>query len=601
MQSFAAYREVTVCMSTNVHIERRLAAVAFADLAGYSRLIEQDDVETTRKWRSLRDNLIAPKIAEHSGRLVRTVGDGLLIEFRSAVDAVVWASDVQRAIQTGRDEPAEQGLRMRIGINVADVLVDGDDLHGDGVNIAARIQQFADPGETVVTAAVSEYVRNKVGLTFIELGTRELKNISRPIRIFRLDVTRNNEARDRLQPFLSWTNKPSIAVLPFRNLSGNPEEGYFGEGIIEEIIAELARNRSLLVISRHSTLRYADRRADSRQISSELGVRYILNGTVQRQANRLRITAELIDASHGGTIWADRFDGTNDDIFKFQDDIALSIVKTIEPRLVEAEANRVRSKPTESLDAYDCLLRALSLLYSFDKAEFADAGRYLDRAVELDPGYAQVYTYKAFWYTLAAGEGISVDPANDAKLAELAVQKALSLDPADALVHAVGGHICAFLLQQPELAVEMFERALQLNPNSAIAWGLSASTLCYLGRPEEALERLRNAFRLSPFDPLRFFFLSVAGIAEFVAGRYEEALIWLQKAQRENPRFTPMHRTRAAALALLGREEEAKAAAAELLAIAPTFRTSVFASRYPLRRDTLERLVTGLTLAGAPP
>src|SRR3954447_2162826 len=396
-------------MSTNVQIERRLAAIVFADLVGYSRLIAQDDVETARKWRSLRENLITPKIAEHSGRLVRTVGDGLLIEFRSAVDAVVWASDVQRAILTGREEFPDRSLRMRIGINVEDVLVDGDDLHGDGVNIAARIQQLAGPGEVVVTAAVGEYVRDKVGITFTDLGARELKNINRPIRIFRLDFAPNGQVGDRAQPFLAWSNKPSIAMLPFRNLSGNLGEGYFGEGITEEILTELARNRSLLVISRQSTLRYADRQATPQQISADLGVRYILDGTVQRQANRLRITAELIDASHSRTIWADRFDGTNDDIFKFQDDIALGIVKVIEPRLIEAEANRARSKPTENLDAYDCVLRALSLLYSFEEPDFREAGGYLDQAVELDPGYAQAYAYKAFWYGLALGEGRSKD------------------------------------------------------------------------------------------------------------------------------------------------------------------------------------------------
>src|SRR5262245_15693037 len=383
-------------MSTNAHIERRLAAVAFADVAGYSRMIEQDDVETARRWRNLRENLIAPKIAEHFGRLVRTVGDGLLVEFRSVVDAVVWASDVQRAISNARNEIVDEALLMRISINVEDVLVDGDDLHGDGVNIAARIQQLADPGEVVVTAAVSEYVRNKLGVTFTDLGARELKNISRPVRVYRLEISSQDEGiRDRIQPFLAWTNKPSIALLPFRNLSGDPAEGYFGEGITEEIVAELARNRSLLVISRHSTLRYANRNSDLRKISSELGVRYILDGTVQRHETKLRITAELIDATQNRTIWGDRFDGSNEDLFKFQDHIATSIVKTIEPRLVEAEANRARSKPTESLDAYDCVLRALALLYSFDRSEFQDAGRYLDRAIALDRGSGKAYASNA--------------------------------------------------------------------------------------------------------------------------------------------------------------------------------------------------------------
>jgi adenylate cyclase len=589
-------------MSTNVHIERRLAAVAFADVAGFSRLIEQDDVETTRKWRNLRENLIAPKIAEHFGRLVRTVGDGLLIEFRSVVDAVVWASDVQRAISDAREEILDEALLMRIGINVEDVLVDGDDLHGDGVNIAARIHQLADPGEVVVTAAVSEYVRNKLGVTFTDLGARELKNIGRPVRIYRLEMfKKDGSSRDRGQPFLAWTNRPSIAMLPFRNLSGNPEEGYFGEGITEEIVAALARNRSLLVIARHSTLRYADRHTDLRQISSELGARYILDGSVQRQATKLRISAELIDVSQNRTIWADRFDGTNEDLFKFQDHIASSIVTTIEPRLVEAEANRARSKPTDSLDAYDCVLRALALLYSFNKSEFEDAGRFLDRAIELDPGYAQAHAYKAWWHNLAAGEGLSSDFSHDAKAAEMSAQLAVSLDSTDSLAHAVGGHVQAFLLKQPETAVGMFERALHLNPNSAFAWGVSAPTYCFLGRPEDALERLRNAARLSPFDPMNFFFWTVAGIAEFVAGRHEQAVSWLQKARRENPRFLAAHRMLAASLGLLGRDDEAKVAARELLAVDPAFRVSVFASWYPLRRsDDLERLVAGLQVAGLP-
>jgi adenylate cyclase len=589
-------------MSVGAHIERRLAAIVFADVAGFSRLIEQNDVATTRKWRALRENLIAPKILEHFGRLVRTVGDGLLIEFRSVVDAVVWASDVQRAIVDAREPEEAESMLMRIGINVEDVIVDGDDLHGDGVNIAARIQQLADPGEVVVTAAVNDYVRNKLSVTFTDLGNRELKNISRPIRIYRLELSKSDGAgRPRGQPYLAWTNRPSIALLPFRNLSSNAEESYFGEGITEEIVAALARNHSLLVIARHSTLRYADRRADTRQISSELGVRYILDGSVQRHAEKLRITAELIDAGESRTIWADRFEGSNEDLFKFQDEIALKIVSVIEPQLVEAETKRVRSKPTESLDAYDCVLRALSLQYSFDRSDFREAGRYLDRAIELDPSYAQACAYKAWWHLLAIGEGLSSDFKRDVRLAEEFANRSVSLDATDAFGFAVSGHVQTFLLRQPERAVELFERALQLNPNSAFAWGVSASTFCFLGRPDEALERLRNAWRLSPFDPLNFFYWTVAGLAEFVAGRYDQGVGWLQKARRENPRFIAAHRTLAACLGLLGEDKEAKAVAASLLSVDPSFRVSVFSSWYPLRRaDDLERLVEGLRAAGLP-
>jgi adenylate cyclase len=589
-------------MSASAHIERRLAAIVFADVAGYSRLIEQDDVDTTRKWRALRENLIAPKISEHFGRLVRTIGDGLLIEFRSVVDAVVWASDVQRAIADAREPDDSRSILMRIGINIEDVIIDGDDLHGDGVNIAARIQQLADPGEVVVTAVVNDYVRNKLSVTFTDLGNRELKNISRPIRIYRLELSKPDATgKPRGHPYLAWTNRPSIALLPFRNLSSNAEESYFGEGITEEIVAALARNRSLLVIARHSTLRYADRHADMRQISSELGVRYVLDGSVQRQAARLRISAELIDAGDNRTIWADRFEGSNEDLFKFQDEIALKIVSVIEPRLAEAEAKRVRSKPTESLDAYDCVLRALSLQYSFDRADFHEAGRYLDRAIELDPSYAQACAYKAWWHLLAIGEGLTSDFRRDVRLAEEFADRAVGLDATDAFGFGVSGHVRTFLLRQPEHAVELFERALQLNPNSAFAWGVSASTFCFLGRPDEAMERLRNAWRLSPFDPLNFFYWTVAGLAEFVAGRYDQGVGWLQKARRENPRFVATYRTLAACLALLGNEEEAKAVATDLLSVDPSFRISVFTSWYPLRRpDDLKRLIDGLRAAGLP-
>ena len=389
-------------------------------------------------------------------------------------------------------------------------------------------------------------------------------------------------------------------MLPFRSLVAAAED-YFGEGITEEIIGALARSRSLFVIARHSTLPYRDRHADAKQIAAELGVRYILEGSVRKGPSKLRITAELIDAGHNRTIWAERYDGTDDDLFEFQDRIAARIVATIEPRVYEAEVARVRGKPTESLDAYDCMLRAFSLFYTFNDRDFDQAGAYLDRAIELDPGYAQAQAYKAWWLNMLVGEGRSTDFARDAAAAEHAAARAVALDPSDAFALAVGAHIQAFLRKQPEIAVEMFERAIQLNPNSAFAWGVSGSTHCFLGEAEQALERLRNAWRLSPFDRLNFFFWTVAGLAEFVAGRYSEAVGWLRKACRENPRFAAAHRTLASCLALLGRDEEAQAAARDVLRVDASFRVSVFGSWYPLRRPgDLERLVAGLRAAGLP-
>ena len=588
-------------MTQTAPIARRLAAIVFADVAGWSRLIEQNDVETLREWKALRVGVIEPKIAEHRGRLLEVAGDAVLIEFPSAVAAVAWALDLQRSLAHPEpDEPAS-ALTLRFGVNVEDVIVDEDMLIGDGVNIAARIHQLAAPGEIVVTAAVHDYVWNKMPATFVDLGERELKNITRPVRIYRVERTGTGSSiPPRSQPHLSWAKRPGVAVLPFRDLGSAPDQGYFGEGMTEDIINGLARSHSLYVIARNSTLRYRDRQKDARDIAAELGVRYILDGTIRRYASRLRISAELIDAVNNRNVWAEKFDGSDAEIFEFQDRIASSIVGALEPRLYQIEAARALEKPTESLDAYECVLRALSLLYTFNDRDFAEARRYLERSISLDPHYGQAHAYLAWWCILAVGEGRTTDPVGEGERAVRAATTAVELDPDDAFSLAVAGHVHAFLRKRLDTAVDMFDRALSRNENSAFAWGLGGSTLCFLGRPDEALERLRNAWRLSPFDPLNFFFVTVAGLAEFVAGRYDQALGWLRKAERMNPRFAPCHRTLTASLALSGDIDGARIAAANLLTVEPRFRVSEFVSWYPLQPKDLERLGTGLRLAGLP-
>ncbi len=583
--------------------KRRLAAIVFADVAGWSRLIEKNDTQTLHAWKALRGELIEPQILEHGGRLIEVAGDAVLAEFASVVAAVSWSLETQRRIvEQGVPAGEEAGLQIRIGINVEDVIVDEERLIGDGVNIAARIHQLAAPGEIIATAAVRDFVWNKLAVSFSDLGERELKNIGRPIRVYRVQP---REAGDRVpahtQPHLSWAKRPTIAVLPFRTLGGKPEDDYFGEGITEDIINGLSRSHALYVIARNSTLRYRERHADAREIASELGVRYLLQGSVRRSAARLRISSELVDATSNRTIWAEKFDGADDDIFEFQDRIAANIVGTIEPRLYQVESARTLEKPTESLGAYECVLRALPLLYTFNERDFAAAGRYLERAVELDPEYAQAHAYRAWWFNLLTGEGRSLDPATDARNAQHAAQTAVERDPNDAFCLAVAAHIQAYLHRNLDAAAEMFDRALLLNENCAFAWGVSGSTYSFLGRPDEALERLRNAWRLSPFDPLNFFFSTVSGIAEFVAGRYDQSVGWLRKAERSNPRFVAARRTVTAALALSGDTAAARLAAAELLKIEPRFSVSSFTSWYPLRRpDDLERMAQGLRMAGLP-
>lgn len=580
---------------------RRLAAVAFADVAGWSRLIEANDVATLRAWKALRTNLIEPKIREHGGRLLEVAGDAVLVEFPSAVASVNWALDMQRGIAGAAAEQAD-ALSVRIGINVEDVIVDEGKLIGDGVNIASRVHQLAAPGEIVVTGAVRDYVWNKMPVVFIDLGERQLKNISRPVRAFKVRASgAENGTPARASPHLFWDKRPSIAVLPFRNSGGNPDEEYFGEGITEDIISGLSRSHSLYVIARNSTLRYRDTRMDSREVASELGVRYLLQGSVRRATSRLRISSELIDAASNRAIWAEKYEGAESEIFAFQDRISASIVGSLEPRLRNFEAARVRDHPTESLDAYHCVLKAMSRIYQFTGESYRETRQLLERAIALDPSYAQAHAYMAWWYNFYIGEGLSSNPAEDRRSAIAASRRAVELDAEDAFALAVAGHVTAFMAKNTDEAVELFDQALSLNDNSAFAWGLSALTFAYQGRGDEALGRLQNVWRLNPYDPLNFYFWIVAGIAEFVAGRYSEAIAWSRKSKRANPRFIASLRMLAACLALSGDEAEARAVGQELLAVEPSFRISTFVSWYPLRRaEDLTRLAAGLRAAGLP-
>ena len=351
------------------HLNRRLAAIAFADVAGFSRLLAASEGETLRQWKALRTEIMEPYTTQQGGRIVEMAGDALLVEFPSAVNALRWAMDVQRAARSRQTEMGPAlGLSLRIGINVEDVIVDDGVLQGDGVNIAARIHQAAEPGQIVVTAAVRDYVSSRLPVTFHDLGTPPFKNISRPVRVFGVEWFESAAGEATPQPYIQWSTRPTIAVLPFRNIGGTEADSYFGEGITEDIITGLSRNRSLYVIARTSTLRYRDRSKDLREIAGELDVRYVLDGSVRRLATQLRINSELIDVAANRPIWAQRFDGTNDNLFEFQDRIVASIVGSLEPRVRAVEVARVRGRPTESLDAYDCVLKALSHLYQFTDA-----------------------------------------------------------------------------------------------------------------------------------------------------------------------------------------------------------------------------------------
>lgn len=583
-------------------IERRLVAVAFADVAGFSHLMATNDVETVRLWRALRTEIIEPHMARHGGRLVDLAGDGILVEFGSAVNAVRWAADVQRSLRSAsREKNDAPALRLRIGVNLDDVIIDGGILQGDGVNIASRIHQAAEPDQIVVTAVVRDCIMNRLPVVFHDLGTPPMKNINRPIRVFSVEWVEGGKSGPIAQPYLQWSSRPTVAVLPFRTIGGSGGDSYFEDGITDEIITGLSRSRGLYVIARGSTLRYRDRAKDLRHIAGELDVRYILDGSAQQQKTRLRINCELFDVAANRAIWSERFDGSTDELFEFQDRITASVLGALEPRIRAVEAARVRDHPTESLDAYHCVLKAVALLYLFTPESYQTAGELLERALVLDPVYPQAYAYLAWWLNFRIGEGWSPNPDADRTRALSVCQRAIELDSEDPFALAVAGHILAFLGRRPHDAIELFDRALAINQNSAFAWGLSALTLAYLGRPDEALERLQNVWRLNPFDPLNFYYWITAGIAEFVAGRYDEAIAWLRKCKRSNPRFIACLRMLAASLALSGNEADARVVAQELLTIEESFRVSTFISWYPLQRaEDLARLGAGLRAAGLP-
>lgn len=582
-------------------LNRRLAAIAFADVAGYSRLIEADDVDAVHRWKALRMEIIEPLMMRHGGRIAEIAGDAVLIEFPSVVNAVKWAAQTQRMQRAVRSsDPA--ALQLRVSINVEDLIDDDGILQGDGVNIAARLHQAGAPGQIIVTARVRDFVLNRLPLKFRDLGTPAMKNIASPIRAFEIDWLDGTKAH-LPHPHLQWASRPTLAVLPFRTVNGTTEDAYFGEGITDEVITGLSRSRTMYVIARNSTLRYSERSntTDLRQIAAELDVRYVLDGSVWRKSEKLRIKVDLVDVTGNRVVWTQRFDGINDDVFDFQDRISASVIGSLEPRLQAVEVARAVDRPTESLDAYDCILKAMSRLYKFTDESFRETDELIERSIALDPSYAQAYAYKAWRLNFLFGESRSKDPAADRKSALEAAEHALELDPDDPFTICVTAQLQAFTMKNLDYANDLFDRALALDENSAFAWGLSALTRAYLGDPEDALERLQSHWRLNPYDPLNFYFWIVAGIAEFVAGRYSESIAWTRKSSRANPNFRPAFRILAASLALSGDEEGARAVAAKLLVLEPTFHVGRFLEWYPLRRqEDLIRLGDGLRAAGLP-
>lgn len=508
--------------------QRRLAAILAADVVGYSRLMEQDEVDTLATLKQRRKKVLEPLVARHQGRVFKVTGDGVLVEFTSAVNAVQCAADLQKAMASSNaGQPNDRHITLRIGVNLGDVMVEGGDLYGEGVNIASRLEALADPGSILVSGTAFDHVKNKIKLGFDDLGALALRNIAEPVRAYRVTMADPKATRGpnvRIAPPLP--DKPSIAVLPFQNVSGDPEQEYFADGMVDEITLALSRLRWLFVIARNSSFAYKGRAVDVTQVGRELGVRYVLEGSVRKAGDRLRITGQLVDASTGATLWADRFDGAVTEIFDLQDQVAANVVGAIAPRVEDAEIERAKRKPTENLSAYDYYLRALAVVLRMTKESTDEALRLFAKAIEHDPEFALAYARAAHCYVRRKANGWMVDRSQETAEAERLARRAIELGRDDAVALSYGGHTLGYVVGDLDDGAAFVERALVLNSNLAAAWGASGWMKVCFGEPDTAIKHVALAMRLSPLDPRLFVWQFNTALAHLCAGRYDDAVIW---------------------------------------------------------------------------
>jgi adenylate cyclase len=569
-----------------------------ADVAGYSRLIDADDEGTFAQLNAHHCERIEPNIKEHSGRIVRTTGDGLLVLFASTVDALRCAVEIQRGMADwNATVPPGKRIEFRMGISVGDI-IEGASIHGDGVNVAARLEALAEVGGICVSDRVLEDVHGSLdthGVTFDDAGQQRLKNIARPVRVYRVRLAQTAEAVQ----VLAVPNRPSIAVLPFNNMSGDPEQEYFADGMVEEITTALSRIHWLFVIARNSSFTYKGRAVDVKQVGRELGVRYVLEGSVRKAANRVRISGQLIDALTGMHLWADRFDGDLANIFDLQDQITASVVGSIAPKLEHAEIERAKRKPTENLDAYDHFLRGMRSIYQWTKEGNSEAIRLFYRAIEVDPDFASAYAMTAFCYVVRKMNGWVVDHHRERAETDRLARRAAELGNDDAIALCEAGYARAYVLKDLDAGAALIDRALMINPNLAWAWLSSGIVRTWLGEPEIAVEHIAHAMRLSPFDPMMPGMLAGTALAHFLAGRYDDASSWAEKALHRRPNFPSASRTAAASHALAGRVEKAKEVMARLRESDPDLRLFNLKDRVTLRRpEDFDRYAEGLRKAG---
>ena len=588
------------------HVQRRLAAILAADVVGSCRLIGIDEEGTLAQLKALRKTLFDPKIAEHHGRIVKNTGDGALVEFASVVDAVRCADEIQRSLaEQNTDVPQDKRIEFRIGIHVGDIVIADDDIFGDGVNIAVRLEGIAEPGGICISDDAHRQVRGKVGNTLEDMGSQSLKNIAEPMRAWRVHIgpgpsPATKPPTEIAQP-LALPDKPSIAVLPFENMSGDPEQEYFADGMVEDIITGLSRSKSLFVIARNSSFTYKGKAVDIKQVGRELGVRYVLEGSVRKVGNRVRITGQLVDAATGNHIWADRYDSTLEDIFDLQDRVTMSVIGAIAPQLERAEIARAQRKPTESLQAYDYYLRALVNNYRYTREANMEALKLTQTANNLDPDFAAPFALGADCLAQRWGFGWSSAGAEDVTEARRLARRALELDKDDPRVLALAGETLGLFAGELDEGAALLARAVSLDPNLAVARIWTGYVQLWLGDEDAAIEQFQIGLRLSPLDPRIFMAQNGMAIAHFLAGRYEDGSLWAKIAVQQNPDYVGAHRTLMACHAMAGRVEEARQAWAVARQIDPTQSISIVMNRLRFRRpQDVQRYMDAYRMAGMP-
>jgi len=578
-------------------VDRRLTAILAADIAGYSRLMGADEEGTLTQMKANRRELVDPKIEEHRGRLVKTAGDGLLVEFASVIDAVRCAADVQRGmLDRNADIPNDKRIEFRMGINVGDIIIDGGDIFGDGVNVAARLEGLADPGGLCVSGRVHEDVRGKLEITFADEGEHQLKNIAWPVRVYRAQFS---TVTATVRPALTLPDKPSIAVLPFNNMSGEPDQDYLADGIVEAITAALSHIRSFFVIARNSAFTYKGQAVNVRDIGRELGVAYLLEGSAQKAGNRIRITVQLIETEGGAHVWTSRYDGTIDDIFDLQDRITEQVAGALQPSIRIAEIERSRRKRPQDLGAYDYAMRAMPHVWALEKEESAKALELLDKALAIDPTYPLALSLAGWCHAQRSVYNWADDIAQSQARALTLAERAAELSGDDPLILAVLGAVHTFVRNHGTARV-LLERAVAIDPNAAWAWSRLGWLDNYSDRPERALEKFERALRLSPLDPMNFNNYVGMASAHEVAQENDKAAALYRRALEERPHAMWIYRNLASSLSGAGRMEEAKEAYAQMLRSYPDLTVSRFRQAMVFSTAVLDRMVDNLRKLGLP-